>query len=186
MKIGRDLNSASRETLLVVIAEQQAVIVELRRRIDELERRVSRGPSAGMPGNKPTSKRRESEGRKPRKQRAHGFARQRMKPTRRVIHAAESCPECGTGLTGGWVQRTREVIEPVFVARMCALCGQRWLPQDPLKGLVMGRQRFGVNLVSLTPGHLPCSSLTHPLPLSSRRPSVDSGLSVGLALTTPS
>ena len=29
-----------------------------------------------------------------------------------------------------------------------------------------------------TPGHLPCSSLTHPLPLSSRRPSVDSGLDV--------
>ena len=174
MKIGRDLNSASRETLLVVIAEQQAVIVELRRRIDELERRVSRGPSAGMPGNKPTSKRRDSEGRKPRKQRAHGFARQRMKPTRRVIHAAESCPECGTGLTGGWVQRTREVIEiplapvevieQVFVARMCALCGQRWLPQDPLKGLVMGRQRFGVNLVSLIvtlreEGRLPIRSI---------------------------
>ena len=29
-----------------------------------------------------------------------------------------------------------------------------------------------------TPGHLPCSSLTHPLPLSSRRPSVDSGLGI--------
>ena len=26
-----------------------------------------------------------------------------------------------------------------------------------------------------TPGHLPCSSLTHPLPLSSRRPSVSFG-----------
>ena len=157
-----------------MIAEQQAVIVELRRRIDELERRVTRGPSAGMPGNKPTSKRREAESRKPRKQRAHGFARQRMEPTRRVIHAAESCPECGTGLTGGWVQRTREVIEiplapaevieQVLVARLCALCGQRCLPQDPLKGLVMGRQRFGVNLVSLIvtlreEGRLPIRSI---------------------------
>ena len=78
------------------------------------------------------------------------------------------------GLTGGWVQRTREVIEiplapaevieQVFVARMCALCGQRWLPQDPLKGLVMGRQRFGVNLVSLIvtlreEGRLPIRSI---------------------------
>ena len=126
-----------------------------------------------MPGNKP-SKRGESEGRKPRKQRAHGFARRRMEPTRRVIHAAESCPECGTGLTGGWVHRTREVIElplppaevveQVFMARMCALCGQRWLPRDQLKGLVVGRQRFGVNLVSLIvtlreEGRLPIRSI---------------------------
>ena len=32
-----------------------------------------------------------------------------------------------------------------------------------------------------TPGHLPCSSLTHPLPLSSRRPSVSFG---GFGLTS--
>ena len=32
-----------------------------------------------------------------------------------------------------------------------------------------------------TPGHLPCSSLTHPLPLSSRRPSVSFG---GFGLST--
>ena len=57
-----------------------------------------------------------------------------------------------------------EVIEQVFVARMCALCGERWLPQDPLKGLVVGRQRFGVNLVSLIvtlreEGRLPIRSI---------------------------
>ena len=33
-----------------------------------------------------------------------------------------------------------------------------------------------------TPGHLPCSSLTHPLPLSSRRPSVSFG---GFGLSGP-
>ena len=82
-----------------------------------------------------------------------------MKPTRQVVHALDSCPECGTGLTGGWVHRTREVIElPLapaevvehrIVARVCALCRKRRLPQDPLQGLVVGRQRIGVNLVSL-------------------------------------
>ncbi len=97
-----------------------------------------------------------------------------MEPTRRVVHAAESCPGCGTGLTGGWVHSTREVIElplapvevieQVIVARMCALCGQRRLPQDPLKGLAVGRQRFGVNLVSLVvtlreEGRLPIRSI---------------------------
>ena len=173
MKIGPDLNSADRDTLLAVISEQQVVIAELRRRIDELERRVTRGPSGGMPGNKPT-KGHESEGRKPRRQRAHGFARRRMEPTRRVIHAADSCPECGTGLTGGWVHRTREVIElplapaevieQVFVARMCALCRKRCLPEDSLKEVAVGRQRFGVNLVSLIvtlreEGRLPIRSI---------------------------
>ena len=155
------------------IAKQQSVIVELRRRVNELERRVTHGPSGGMPGNKP-GKRGESEGRKPRKRRANGFARRRMEPTQRVIHAVESCPECGTGLAEGWEHRTREVIElplapaevieQVFVARICALCGQRWLPRDPLKGLAVGRQRFGVNLVSLVvtlreEGRLPIRSI---------------------------
>ena len=164
---GQDLGSASRESLLAVIAEQQTVIAgqqttiaELRRRVDKLEARLSaRGPSAGMPGNKPSDKRRQPERKGPRKRRLHGFARRRMEPTRRVIHAPESCSECGTGLTGGWVQRTREVIElpvapvevteHVFMARMCALCRKRRVSQGSLQGLAMGRQRFGVNLMSL-------------------------------------
>ena len=165
-----ELNGSSRGDLLAVIADQQktiadqqAVITELRRRVEYLERRGSpSGPSLGMPGNKSTSKRRGS-GRldkiPARKRRPRGFARRRMEPTRRVIHAPESCPECGTGLAGGWVQRTREVIEVplapaevvehVFVARTCALCRKRRLPEDPLRERVVGRQRFGVNLVSL-------------------------------------
>ena len=49
------LKSASRETLLEAIASWQAIITELRCRVKDLERRVSsRGPSAGMPSNKPT------------------------------------------------------------------------------------------------------------------------------------
>ena len=182
VKTGRDLNGASRETLLAVIAEQQitiaeqqGVIVEMRRRIDELElRATTRGPSGGMPGNKPTSKLGKSEGKEPRKHRAHGFARRRMEPTRQVVHALESCPGCGMDLADGWVHRRREVIEvplaPVeviehlFVARMCALCRKRCLSQDPLQGLVVGRQRFGVNLVSLIvtlreEGRLPIRSI---------------------------
>lgn len=179
---GQDLGSASRESLLAVIAEQQTtiagqqtMIAELRRRVDKLEARLSaRGPSAGMPGNKPSDKRRQPERKGPRKRRLHGFARRRMEPTRRVIHAPESCSECGTGLTGGWVQRTREVIElpvapvevteHVFMARMCALCRKRRVSQGSLQGLAMGRQRFGVNLMSLMvtlreEGRLPVRSI---------------------------
>ena len=87
--------------------------------------------------------------------RRHGFARQRMTPTRRMPW--RSVP---TGyLNGGWVQRTREVIElpvaPVevtehaLVARICPVCQRRRLPKEALQGVVLGQQRLGVNLVSL-------------------------------------
>ena len=69
--------------------------------------------------------------------------------------ARNATPPC----PGGWVQRTREVIdipvapaevtEHVFMARLCPLCRKRRLPQAPLRGLAVGRQRLGVNLVSL-------------------------------------
>ena len=151
VETGAELNSASRETLLAVIAKQQTIITELRRRVDDLERRAStRGLSSGMADNKSTSEGRRSdrpEKRKPRRHRAHGFARHRMQPTRQVVHALESCPECGTGLAGDWVHRRREVIElplssaevveHVIVARTCALCRQRCMPQGSPRTLAI-------------------------------------------------
>ena len=148
-----DLNSASRETLLAIIAE-------LRREIAQLKAQLAgRGGPRGMPGNKPVSGRKPVGEKKPRRPRSRGFARRRTDPTRQVVHALDFCPECGTGMTGGWAHRTREVIEipivpvevteHVFVARTCALCRKRRLPQDSLRGLAVGRQRMGINLVSL-------------------------------------
>ena len=91
----------------------------------------------------------------PSKQRRHGFARPRMTPTHRVEHMVENCPDCGTHLTGGWVQRTREVIElpvvpvqvteHVFIARTCPVCRRRCILPAQLDGVVMGQQRLGVN-----------------------------------------
>ena len=164
-----DLKQASRETLLAVIAEQRGVIAEqqdtiaqMGKRVEGLEARLSGGgPEARMPGHTPAArcKKPAEQEKKPRKKRPHGFARPRMEPTRRVVHAPESCPECHTILPGGWVQRTREVIEipaapvevteHVFMARTCPLCRKRRLPREPLQGVAVGRQRLGVNLVSL-------------------------------------
>ena len=158
-----DLNAASRETLLEIIGEQRAVIADLQRRIGALESRLNRRGFAGMPGNQPPSSQQAPEKKEPRKPRRHGFARKRMTPTRRVEHAVEFCPDCGTHLNGGWVQRTREVIElpvvpvevteHVLVARICPVCQRRRLPQEAfrasLPGVVLGQQRLGVNLVSL-------------------------------------
>lgn len=153
-----DLTAASRESFLAIIAEQQATIAQLQQRVAALEARFKHRGSPGMPGNKPTKTQQPTQ-KNPRKRRPHGFARQRMTPTQRVEHALAMCPDCGTALAGGWVQRRREVIElplvPVqvtehrFIARNCPRCAQRRVPQVALGGVVAGQQRLGVNLVSL-------------------------------------
>ena len=70
----------------------------------------------------------------------------------------ESCPDCGTHRTGGWIQRTREVIElpvvpaqvteHVYMARIYPGCRRRRVPTAQLDGAALGRQRLGVNLIS--------------------------------------
>ena len=155
--------SSTGQALLAVIAEQQGVISGLRQRVESLEARLSCGGlGARIPGHKPAARGKKGvgEAKKPRKKRQQGFARLRMEPTAQVTHAPESCPECHTTLSGGWVQRTREVIdipvvpaevtEHVFIARIRPLCRKRRLPRDPLREVAVGRQRLGVNPVSST------------------------------------
>ena len=165
MDIDLDLATASREALLAIIVQQQGTIIEqqstitqLQQRVAALEARLNTRSSPGMPGNKPASGQ-QGPRKGPRKWRSHGFARVRMAPTQRVEHALEVCPDCGSHLVGGWVQRTREVIEipvvpvqvteHVFVERVCPMCERRRVPMVELTGVVMGQQRWGINLVSL-------------------------------------
>ena len=111
------------------------------------------GGSPRMPGIKPKSGQGPARDKRPRKPRPHGFARQRMAPTQRVEHVLESCPQCGTGLAGGWVQRTREVIdlplvpaqvtEHVFIARTCPVCERRRTPQADLGRVALGKTSVG-------------------------------------------
>lgn len=157
MDTNLDLSTASREDLLRVITTQQTTIAALERRIADLERRLGSSGGKPMPGTK--AQQPPAKPRRPRKSRPHGFARTRATPTARVVHAVERCPDCGTRLQGGRVKRRREVIdapvvpiqviEHVFVQRQCPCCGRRWLPTDALNGIVAGRQRLGVGLVSL-------------------------------------
>jgi hypothetical protein len=160
-----DLGGASREALLALIAqlraslaERDAVIGELQKRISALEQRLGTRGGPGMPGHKPPPPKPKPPP-KERKKRARGFSRPRMAPTETVAHAVDSCPDCGTRLVGGWVQRTRQVIElpvrPVrviehqYVARECPRCGRRHVPRVELEGVVLGkRHRLGLGLVS--------------------------------------
>ena len=141
-----DLTTATRDVLIAIIAqlqatvlEQQRVIERLQRRIAELEGQAKPGGPLRMPGLK-TKSGRKPPAQQPRKQRRHGFARPRMTPTHRVEHVMENCPDCGAHLSGGWIQRTREVIElpvvpvqvteHVYIARTCPADGAAHLRRN--------------------------------------------------------
>ena len=163
--IDSDGMTPSREALVALTAELQAkvthlegTIAELLKRIDALEHLVGSGKGTGMPGNKPEASTPQPAV-KERKKRAQGFGRPRLPATQTIHHAVAQCPDCQTPLVGGWVQRTREVIEiplvPVeviehqYIARVCPLCAKRRVPPVELVGVVAGnRHRFGVGLVS--------------------------------------
>ncbi len=158
-----DLTAASREELLAIIGAQRQAIAALQRQVGQLSQQLAevtarlKGSGKGFPGLKPQQA--DPPARRPRKPRPHGFARRKAEPTQRVEHVVETCPDCGIRLRGGAVKRRREVLEipsaPVeviehaYVERRCPLCRQRWTPRAELGGVVAGRQRLGVNLVSL-------------------------------------
>ena len=154
-----DLSTADRDVLIAIIERQQAIIESLEKRIAQLEGRDKLGGTRRMPGLKPKAEQQPAQPKKQRKPRPHGFARTRMTPTQRVEHVVEQCPDCGTQLSGGWTQRTREVIdlpqvpvqvtEHAYIARTCPQCQRCCTPTAQLENMVMGKQRLGVNLISL-------------------------------------
>lgn len=169
-----DLEQASREDLLAVIATQQQTITVLQARVRVLEARPRATGGQGVPGTKPAGSTRSKASGTPRKRRPHGFARRRLAPTRRVTHAAAQCPDRGTTPRGGWVKRRREVIDlpaaPVEVvehtvmARTCPVCRRTIVPTLDLGEVVVGRQRLSARVVSLvaTPrevGRLPVRTI---------------------------
>lgn len=160
MALRFDPATATREELLAVIAAQQATIAQLQGRIATLERRLGSSGGKGMPGTKPAAATRSKAAGRPRKRRDRGYARARsLTPTHRVRHVLDQCPACATALRGGWVSRRREVIElPLaavqvveyaLISRRCPTCRRVVTPRLDLGDVVVGRQRFGVGLLSL-------------------------------------
>jgi transposase len=145
------------EGMRAALAEAEALIARLEARVRELETRLSlRSSRKGSANQAPPEQSRPT---KPRKKRAHGFSRLRSAPTRRVIHALQRCPHCAAPLVGGTVKWTREVIElqpvpadvieHVYIERRCPRCGRRVVPRAAEVGVVAGRQRLGIELVTL-------------------------------------
>ena len=141
--------------LIAIIAELQAVIARLEKRIVQLEGQAKPANSRRMPGLKPNAK-----------------ADRETRPAQRApqAKAARLCPRphdahATGGACGGALSRLRnpdvrrldpphpersvelpqvpaEVTEHVYVARICPGCRRRCLPPTQLDGVVMGKQRL--------------------------------------------
>ena len=158
-RLEAQLAQQQREVATVQGTAQQLAqrVGELAQRVRESEgRRPGRPPGPAGPAPSPDTP---APPKPPRKKRRHNAARRRMAPTARVVHALEDCPACGCRLAGGTVARTREVVEVrptpvqvtehVYLRRRCPRCRQRRTPRVDLAGEALGRQRLGLNLVSL-------------------------------------
>ncbi len=162
-----NLENASREELLELIARQEAQVLALADQVKELTERVAQLEAenlrlrrgGGSPLDFSIKPSRSPKEKKARKHRAQTFVRRREEPDEIRPHTLERCPDCGRKLSGGTPQRSRQVIEVelrsrvvehVALARWCGVCGKRWLPQltDQKLGTV-GKQRFGASVQSL-------------------------------------
>ena len=159
---GVDLDALSREELIAIVREAfsaiealQATVAELKERVEALEEENARLRKGPPDGTLPPLRRQLPAGFQPkvRKKRGRGYSRMLEAPTQVRIHAAESCPDCGRKLVGGWLHHHRQVIEiPVaryqviehqISARHCGVCGKRVLPKancipDAVTGCRMG------------------------------------------------
>jgi hypothetical protein len=113
-------------------------------------------------GNKDAKAKKEKRLRKPRR---HSFARLRETPdkvTEQVTHYPQSCSCCGRALSGGWLHRSRQVIELPAVAvrviehrvmaRHCGVCNRREVARPDFSGIALGtngKSRMGIKLTGL-------------------------------------
>ena len=147
-----------------IISRQTMALAQFELRVSELEAEVAQlrkgggsTPGGSLPPfvkpNKPAAER------KPRKARDHGNARRIEAPTRVVKHTVERCPDCNRALNGGWVHRSRQIIEiPVvsyeviehqFFRRHCGVCGKDHIASPDLSSEAVGQHRLGVRLMAL-------------------------------------
>ena len=153
-----DLTTVDRDVLIAIIAELQAVIARLEKRIVQLEGQAKPANSRRMPGLKPNAK----ADRKPAPPKGLQAKAARLCPRPHDAHVDRwsmwwsTVPTAEPSWTVGPTAperssscpKFRRVTEHVYVARICPGCRRRCLPPTQLDGVVMGKQRLGVNLLS--------------------------------------
>ena len=154
-----DLEKASREELLQLIAQLLAQQQLLQERVKQLEAELASSRGGNGPSSSPplfVKPNRSTRKKKKRKPRVHGFARKLDRVTARVEHTLEQCPQCQVALTGRRVIKTRQLIElpPVqaqvvehqLIERTCPQCQKRWAPDVDFSSLAVGQHRFGISV----------------------------------------
>ena len=166
-----------------VLAEQADGLKCANTRIAQLEAEILRLKNGGSDGNAGSSakpdwvKPNKPEALAPaalRKPRVQGFTHHRLTPTREIVCAAGTCPDCGRGLSGGWERSRRQVIDlppmtPIVTdyilhARHCGACQKTVVPTPDFSEVAVGQQTFGLGVVSLvayldTVGRLPVRTI---------------------------
>lgn len=149
------------EELVALVESQRQEIEALRAEVEMLRSMLTGGGngSSAAPFVKPNRQQRRDAERQAKKKRPQSFGRKLDKPTERVEHRLERCPDCGRKLSDGWGHRSRQVIEipempvrvieHVAIAGWCGACHKRYVPKMDLSGQVVGHSRFGVRLMSL-------------------------------------
>jgi len=156
--------------MVLALQEQLAVLekemAELRSAMATLEKdnaelRFRLGGDGGAPPDwvKPNRKERRQAERAARKKRPQSFCRKRLIPTEVVVHAMETCPDCGRKLSNGWVHDRRQVVDlpdnpvrvrdHVRIGGWCGVCRKRYVPKLDLSGEVLGKCSLGVRLMSV-------------------------------------
>ena len=154
-----DLENATREQLIQLNLQLIARLQFLEEHVKQLEAELESLRGGGSKSNPPSfvkANRPARSKKKKRKKRARGFARKLDKPTARVEHSLQQCPDCQLDLKGRRVIKSRQVIElppvqvqvveHVLVERCCPNCRKRWTPDLDLSSLAVGKQRFGISL----------------------------------------
>jgi len=143
--------------VVAFLREENALLAEKVKRITG--GRGGNDGSSSEPQPNPLKQRKERKQHKERKKRTQNFARKREPGTRQVPHVAETCPDCGRKLKGGWEHARRqiidipavpaEVVDHIIIARHCGVCDKRVLPKRDFSGLVIGKHRIGIRIMSI-------------------------------------
>lgn len=156
-----DLLNAPRAELLKLIYDLIDENQSLKSQIAELRAQLSEKLPPGKPPLpsfvKPNRKKKRASD--VRKKREQGYARMKDVPTQQLFHAYDTCPDCGGVLGKPAVSYARQIIdvelkpitvtEHVICKRVCFACRKRVTPHVSFQTQVLGKQRIGINLVSL-------------------------------------
>jgi len=156
-----DLLNAPRAELLKLIYDLVDENQSLKAQIAELKAKISEKlpPGGKLPLPSFVKPNRQTKKKTIRKKRSQGYARLKDSPTQQVFHAYDVCPDCGGTLGKPAISYARQIIdvelkpvtitEHVVCKRFCFTCRKRVAPKVSFTHLAPGKQRIGLNLVSL-------------------------------------